>query len=546
MSNLQPSSIATLRKSLWVSISTSSRISSELCSVSQTAESSKNDVIYHLDSARAALTKHLGESSAMMARARNRLASRAYNLPEEVLSLIFMHVLFGDKRLHYAAADCSVQAFYGRLYALLEVCSLWRATGLSRPEFWSIIPVIKGPHYFINNKVASQSIHRSGELPMDLVVAVTRITPESSVVALAQHTSRFRTINISAEEPRIIQVVMNHLLHSGNRLDALFELSMCITNLRNVDRFDGQPYFMFSPNNPDHPLFLQTLKSLTRFRLTGATLDWAQVSFSAHLTELQVRSVILGPDSSLHHFLRAASTARQLQKLEFGSIISFLEPNLADPPTLSFPALQTLILKDLYFNSLAIILRSIVSRSHRLVFLPKVYWQTTSSANETNPEGTDYEEVGNLIKEVVIDTLLVRGCGGPHPIVMQPLLDAIPSLRLLKLDKWALDAVFCGLFTFTGRPFPKVPSIQNLYLTNAMLVNKAVENFKRFIQSHPLETIVIDGYINRGSEESKDWQPLTESDEIVCWLKEHVPVVHLIQGGGDSPPEFESSTWSLW
>ncbi|KDN34645.1 hypothetical protein RSAG8_12270, partial [Rhizoctonia solani AG-8 WAC10335] len=332
--------------SLDATISRCSKICSQICSVSQVAETSRNDLISQLDSARSALTSQLGVSQAMLARARNRLASPVYNLPEEIIFVIFMHVLYHNDEFRSTTADISARTFYERLYALLEVCSVWRAVALSRPALWSLVPVIRGPQYFTSDQATALSLHRSDTVPLDLFVMVPRTIPHPCIKALTQHTSRFRTVNIVAEGPCTIQSIMGTLLK--NKLsDKLSELSVCISDLEHVNRFADEPYYMFPPNTSDHPLFLRTLKSLTRFRITGATLDWTQVSFSGRLLELRLHSVILGLDSSLHNFLRAISTAPQLQKLELISIISYSESNLASPPAVSFPALQTLIVEDL-------------------------------------------------------------------------------------------------------------------------------------------------------------------------------------------------------
>ncbi|KDN34413.1 hypothetical protein RSAG8_12495, partial [Rhizoctonia solani AG-8 WAC10335] len=356
------------------------------------------------------LSDQLAKTREALARARNRFISPIYNFPTEILSKIFLYFVFDKNTGSPTYVEFTVRTLYDRLHTLLGVCSVWRNVGIATPALWSLVPVIRDVCFTLSRRATSLSLRRSGTLPLDLAVMIPHVVPDGLVARLAKHISRFRTINIIAEEPRTIREIMNPIMEL-NVSSSLTELSLCVGDLENLDRLDNNLYYMFPPESHTHPLLVQLLQSITRFRFYGATFDWNQIKFSVRMVEIRVHSVIIGTDSALHEFLQALSTAPELQKLELISITSFPEPGLGNPLPIVLPKLQSLVLDNLYFNTLSIALRSITPLSHQLsLCLTDISLERVFSARnpELERESVVVTELTDALKGISIDTLLFR------------------------------------------------------------------------------------------------------------------------------------------
>ncbi|KAG8729375.1 hypothetical protein FRC11_008912, partial [Ceratobasidium sp. 423] len=518
----------------------------------------KKDLVSYFDSALqpgallSTLFSQLKKSQEVLSKARNRLVSPIYNFPSEILSKIFLHFVYDKDSDTPLYVEFTIRTFYHRLYTLLGVCSVWRNIGVSTPMLWNLIPVIRDVRFTLSNRATSRSLRRSGMLPLDLAVMIPHLVPDLLVARLTKYAPRFRTINILSEEPYTIRKIMHPLLHQ-NVSESLSELSLCVTDLENIDRLSNSPYYMFLPESPEHPLLLELLQSLTRFRFNGATFDWSQITFSSRLVEVRVHSVILGNDSSLHAFLRAISTAPKLQKLELVSVMSFPDPGLLDDaPQVELPELQSLVLIDLYFNTLSTLLRSITPLSHRLTLcLTENSRERIFSARDPDigRESVNVTDLRATFQGICIDTLLLMGQEKNLNYVDLILaLDVVQSLNTIKMDDWAVDETFCRAFTRL-QPKPRewsiaVPKIQNLFMTNVKISDQ--EGLKELVHSHDLKMILLGGQLNCGSEESEDWEPLKGSEDIVDWLVNRVPNVRLVPDDEFTPPEFLFAVWRLW
>ncbi|CAE7197587.1 unnamed protein product [Rhizoctonia solani] len=533
----------------------------DLClSFSQLSEvgADKNDLVSHFDSALqpgallTVLSDQLAKSRVVLAKGRNRLATQIYTFPTEILSRIFLYFVEDD-------SDCptyvefTIRTYYHRLHTLLGVSSVWRKVGISMPILWNLVPVIRDVRFTLSPLGISLSLRRSKTLPLDLAVLIPQIVPHGLATKLAKHASRFRTINILSEQPHTIREIMSALMER-HVCDSLTELSLCVSDLEHIDRLGNNPYYMFPPQSPAHPLFIQLLQSITQLRLLGATLDWSQITFSARMVEIRIRSVIIGSDSVLHEFLQALATAPQLEKLELATITSFPEPNLGNPPLVILPKLQSLILSHLYFNTLSVILCSITPFSHRLSLnlndsaLERVF---SARDPELEREYVGIFELTDLLRDVHIDTLLIEGQEERFSLsTLSLLFKEIPTLNTLKLDGWTIDNRFCS--TLKWRPqrdgrrsvMPKIP---NWCLTNAKVADQ--KRLKELIRSHDSKEVLLGGYISdalKGLDETADWKLLEGKEDIVEWLAEHVPTFRLVPGDDYLPPEFLSAIWQLW
>ncbi|CUA77986.1 hypothetical protein RSOLAG22IIIB_06909 [Rhizoctonia solani] len=530
-----------------------------LSKASENTGVNRSDLISHFDSALqpgallTTLSEQLAKSREVLSKARNKLASPIYNFPPEILSKIFLYFVEDDSDSP-TYVEFTVRTFYHRVHTLLGVCSVWRNVGISMPHLWNLVPVIRDVCFTLSWQATSLSLRRSKTLPLDLAVMIPHVVPERLAARLAKHASRFRTINISAEEPCTIQEIMDPLLNR-NVCDSLTELSLCVSDLEQLDRLDNHPYYMFSLRSPTHPLLVELLQSITRFRLFGATLDWSQVTFSARMVEIRIHSVIIGGDSVLHELIRSLSTAPELQKLELASITSFPADDLDDIPPIVLPKLKSLVLEDLYFNTLSTVLHSIAPLSQQLsLCLTDRSIEKIFSARDPDLERETisvYDLIDEL-KGVSIHTLLLANRDRSFKYLeLAFLLKAVSPLNTLKINNWTIDQIICGIlqrrkYGPTGHVQPPVIKLRNLHLTNARIADQ--EGLKDTIRVQGLEAVLLGGYINCASEEPEepeDWEPLEGEEEIVKWLADHVPTFHFMPGGDYRPPELLSAICHL-
>ncbi|KAG8693263.1 hypothetical protein FRC09_010627, partial [Ceratobasidium sp. 395] len=496
----------------------------ELClDLSRTSEEtsdSSTDLVSQLDSVLrpgalfTVLSDKLTRSQVAVTKARNILASPVYKLPSETLSKIFLCFVYKERSASPVYVEFTVRSLYHRLHTLLGVCSGWRDVGISTPALWKLIPVIRSSRFSLSYSAASLSLNRSGALPLDIAAMIPQVFPESPVADFIKHASRIRTINIISQEPYTIQDIMYPLMEH-NISSSLFGLSLCVTNLEHVYRLGDEPYYFFLPNHESSEDHLpRLLQSLTQLRFSGATFDWTRVTFSHRLVEIRVHSVVLGKDPSLHEFLRAVSTAPELQRLSLASVSSFKEPNPGTPPEVRLPKLQSLILDHLYSNTLSIILRSIMPISHRLTLsITDRTVQTVWPEHPNEPIAASLTGLRLLLEGISVDTLLLGEMFSGPRLFLAPVLNTIQSLNTLQVNEWIVDAEFCKLFTWRESRFNTlelgIPKIRNLHLTNARLVDQ--QGLKDLVLSHGLEMMLLGGYLTNDFQ-LEDWRSLMLGD----------------------------------
>ncbi|KAG8753488.1 hypothetical protein FRC11_007396, partial [Ceratobasidium sp. 423] len=501
----------------------------------------------------AVLTQQLAQSCSVLTRTRNRiLASPIYSLPGEILSEIFLNVIYDypDYNGEAVHVGTSIRIIYQRLHQLLGVCSSWRKVGISYSALWSFVPWIHDTDGFSVRGATKLSLQRASGTNLYLAAILPPCPSYDIFDSIAESRSRFRAINITTEHnaPCDVERFFTWLLKSAPR--SLSEVSLCLKR-----PYDSDPAIMAALNLKQRffcshlPQFTELLGSLSKIRLSGAGARWDKVTFSDRLVELRLEAFVLGHKSDLDVFLTALASASELQDLSLISITTFPDvmPETAEGVgsnlVVSLPHLKTLHIADLYFNALQAILGSITQGPHRLTLI-----LTINSVQVAAPAESDFEEVEvNDLCEILsgtrVDTLVL--CGKDRGDWLDEeelgaLLRSIPSVKTLRMSHWNFRSSECRALQRleSSNTFPK---IDNMHLCWAGIIDQ--QGFKDMVSSHSIQQMVLGGYVDNDSE--TDPKSLQGGEELVVWLKSKIPDFQLYNIHYE-PPGFGCSIWRLW
>ncbi|KAL5633500.1 hypothetical protein ACGC1H_003860 [Rhizoctonia solani] len=508
------------------------------------------------------ISHYLKESSCVLARTRNKLASSLYNFPEEVLSQIFLDVVFdhnGSQGSQIPSMRQDVRLIYHRLYSLIGVCSSWRDILMERGIFWSVIPMVSNP-----------SIKREGPFELCLTraggsrlhLAVDHQVATSSTdlgTVLANHRSRLRAINICVDDgddetmEYVVSQLLKHIPHGS-----LSELSIQLTDSESSDMSTELPedsdYIMYR-DSPQQASFSRLVQSLTAFRLYGARFHWDTLSFSTRLVELRIERVVLGYDDMIASFLQTLSLATGLRDLKIIAISTFRKRSPTPLSPITFPALQSLFIEDLYLNTLEHLLPMIAPGSHRLTLflssdsLEINVLEDEDTDDETEDDETRLDGLCSLLEHTSIDTLMMTGEGGGGWLTgfrLAQLLRSMPTLKTLKMDGWCFDKDLCQRLTrsknITTSKHSLLSTLQNLHLSSVEICHS--KSFCDMIVTHSLRQIVLGGVF---SSTIAGWEPLQVDSAIVTWIKRSMPDLDLRLTEQEYwLPEFYEDEWRLW
>ncbi|CAE6404100.1 unnamed protein product [Rhizoctonia solani] len=499
------------------------------------------------------LDQQNSQARSALASTRNRILSSVNRLPNEVLSEIFAHVIYTPQDpLEPAPMKQSLLAMYRSIYKLLRVCSVWKKIILARGSFWSVIPIT---FFTFSGRYAGDidptniCIGRAQGGDLHLAAVLPSETDPGRLLDLTEHAPRFRTVNILSESCYSIGLILHTLRNLGSSAN-LSDLSIRYKRDNpQLNRLPREHDYIFSSSTNSH-VFEGLLKRISVLRLSGAPISWAGVSFSSQLVELELQDFTLGHDSKLSMLMTALSSATQLQHLQIISAKTFPDdPSSTTEPTskISLPNLKTLLVRDLYFNTLHYLLSSITSRSHRLfLHLTRRTFEQAHPASE--PVDVSAQDVLDLFGELTVDTLLLEAEEDDPWLAAEgvwEVLHAMPDVKHLLMHNWDYYKNFCEAIHNSSMPGSSFPSFKSMYFSGAKIRDEAA--FRNMVASYSesLERMQLGAMIGDGSEFTDAHCPVEESEDLATWLEDHVPDFELI---GEYYPlaDFLPLEWQLW
>ncbi|CAE6444404.1 unnamed protein product [Rhizoctonia solani] len=449
-----------------------------------------------LDSLHTLLDQQIAQARSILSKTRNEILSPATRLPEEVLAEIFTYVVFSDRTLEsstVATIEDSVIGIYRSLHSLIGVCSVWRNAALVRGEFWSITPVLEYPFPAPQLKKAVElSLGRAGSRELHLA-GVLSTHRSLNIDILEKHTSRFRTVNIISESYDAIRRMIGVFLASSTPV-LLSELSICQKQATSFYRGLPSEYQDLYPVHPDtdDPIFefYGLLGSLSILRLSGAHIRLDRLP-SDQLTKLRLQSLNLGYDHEMIFALRCTlSSATRLRDLGFVSIRTFpnsgwpLEDSYIATQTITIPSLQTLLIQDLYFNTMTYLLASITSRSHHMTLYITENYRQYNDAEDGYSGSPDMTTLHRILKRTPVHTLCIDHTRWMLSSDIRDLLKSMPLLNTLRLDHRELYEQDCNTIQRPGsrKSQRSFPHLVNLHLSRIEIWDKKA--FKKMVASY--------------------------------------------------------------
>jgi hypothetical protein len=346
--------------------------------------------------------------------------------------------------------------------------------------------------------------------------------------------------------------------------------------------------YMFWISPAGQESFERLIRTLSVIKLRHLLLKWDRITFSHQLVELELSGTNLGYDSELAKVLVALSSASELRDLRFISILTFRIPNNQELEwhegpeepeperyvtidlDISIPKLENLTLRDLYSNTLTLILSSINSRSHKTTL------HLTSKTFEIRRPGdsTAYQirkaPVIEAFRRSESNVLLLDGGYRTHWVSeeeIREIMEAIPMLQNLLMRSWGYDEELCKALQ-RHDDVTLFPRLNSMSLLDAKIWDE--DAFKAMVTSHSesLRQIILAGSVSSyprsssgdDSDESMErdtssessntrfsleWKTIKQSDELAIWLKGKIPSFELKEYSAIEL-DFQDPAWVLW
>ncbi|CUA77398.1 hypothetical protein RSOLAG22IIIB_12737 [Rhizoctonia solani] len=521
---------------------------------------------FSLNTLHTKLSLELAQSRTILARMRNRILSRFHSIPIEILSAIFMNIVYApspDDQTPLPMAK-SLKAIFGRLSKLLAVCSFWRNLAVSFKELWSIVPVaISGTDQPTHAVISSILERFQASLPSNRPLHLAATLPQDYrlVPLVAGYVPRFTSINIESCTMNSISKLLGGLLPqpASHEVSELSLHEICNEYQAELPT-EGITDYMWN----NRRLFLNLVGSLSILRLRSVNIPWESTTFSNKLVELRLQSVILDSNSDLIDVLQALQSAHELQQLKIISVTSFPDESDGNTPVaeFTFPNLKSLLLEDLDFNVLRTLLASIVPGHHRLtLFLtPKI--QHIYELDE-EPTEIDIQEIYELLERTTVDTLLLQGdledTVWLDYIELREILSSLPALKTLKMNSWWFNKEDLQALerpqTTNSDPQPvNFPNLEKICIFNSTIRHKKA--LYCAMNSHSLHFMELGGRIPRISSDDDATDGgvsrqnssifITHDTDIVRRLRGIIPHFRLLGPEASSGVDFGQNVWQLW
>ncbi|CAE6450920.1 unnamed protein product [Rhizoctonia solani] len=427
-----------------------------------------------------------------------------------------------------------VDAIYSGLRNVMLVCSAWRMLAISQTVLWEVMPVFGRPS---NLQAIKVNLPRVGNRPVRLTTIIPwGGVPSHIVDMIAEHTHRFRAFNVEGEEHEGIFDFITRLIRDSAPTQ-LSELSVRHTS--HSSKSEDHTTFSF-PESSYNAGLDKWIGSLSVLLLDRVQLRWENTSFSDRLVELAIHRVKLEhSESSMTAFVLAISSATRLRDLSITSVeVCDQSTQVADstiPSKSLFPNLQSLSLRDLWFDVLELFLLKIVPGSYRLTLV--LTEKVVGILDEFNlPTSVGVDKLVILLSHVQVNTLILdRGHSTVGPwldgLALRRLLDSTPRLEELGIHGWRFDGRFCRELlpspnSDTDDGTPVFPRVDKLHLTAAKILD--AERFKHILANISTRTVVLGGR-SRAGELSMDELHLDK--KFADWLKCNVPGARLVSSG---------------
>ncbi|KAG8700226.1 hypothetical protein FRC11_013121 [Ceratobasidium sp. 423] len=382
--------------------------------------------------------------------------------------------------------------------------------------------------------------------------------------SLEHNLSQIRTINIVADSPIYIRLLMDILVQGPIEPSSLLELSLC----HKQDKEDPFYRMISTPGPFDHVylresseliLFNEILESLTVLRLSGVYIHWDMLTFSNRLTKLRLQDINFDTDHTMIHLLyHALTSATGLRDLEIISTETCYDLSTTSSPTripmISFPNLESLLVDDLYCNTLFFLLRAIKSRSHRLTLRLTRNSLCVKLPRESRPGVVKHRLLRKALEHVPVHKLCIHAALHPTIKKLGKLIKSVPTLDTLFLDEAEFTAEYCNALgrqeiqenELQSSPFP---SFQYLHFSRATI--KDIAAFKSMLTSHSssMRQITVGGLVYTSTLPDSEAHYLGEDrdkdKEFISQLEKIVPEV-ILTSVKYIPLEFQHDRWQLW
>ncbi|KAG8689967.1 hypothetical protein FRC11_014620 [Ceratobasidium sp. 423] len=535
-----------------------------------TRDGSSSDLIIRIDTSldhlQSTIDRQLTQARVSLAKTRNRLTKSVLRLPDEIISEIFVRMVYDptddrDPSAILIVMSRRVELIYRRLYSLLGVCASWRRVGLSTKALWSVIPFID-PHVGDPRlRSAGLSLERAGNEGLHLAVYLKKHT-FPAFGPLYTHLHRFGAITISQEgDATFTAVSILRMFLAYGVCQSISKL--CLENIANNIHLETRNHPVAESSKPLNielahylPQFFQLLASLSTLRLHGLTLDWANTTFSNRLAVLQIGGISLGSQPIIDAFISALTSARELRELKLISIRAMPDEDVNVPVNgLVLPKLEFLHIEDLYFNVLDLFMKVLAPGPYHLTvnLHPAFRVGYVRSADDFSPQliEASEEDICALLRTVEIDKLII------HPADdclwtdtgLHTLLKSTPRVKTLIMNSYYLEQEVLKALAQPPRPpssesahgdlFPKLETIEFQCCVFLSPLGELKEGFRDLLASHPVKKMALGIYKDEEAEAL-----LNEGSEVIEWLKTTVPQFQLYRQQTDSPDIISSR--QLW